>query len=268
MSQLFTDQGKPTGAYEQPANAVKTLIHGADYLDALRQTPGALGALWKLTGQAFPEKELLAPEQLKILFEQLFGPGEPPPTTLAYDDPKKAAQNMARASTYLDTLRQTPGALDAIFELTGRRIPASGKISGEDLDFLFEQLFSAAGETLAYSSPEAAVQNLIRAAAYLRALRQTPGALQAMNALIGWAPQASGPLSGTELEKLVLQLFNDKGPTLAYSDPRSAIEHLIAAARYLDALRGTSGALEGFMKSTGMQLPTRVTLNPDNSVIH
>jgi len=179
FSQLFDQNGGQTTAYAQPYSAAHAVSAAGAYLQALRQTTGALAALTTLTGQSLPASGTLSSTQIAFLFTQLFDAAGN--TTTAYSNPAQAAQGISSAGAYLRSLRQTSGALAALQSLTGFSLPATGALSGPQIQFLFTQLYDASGHTTAaYSNPGAAAQSLVSAGNYLHALRATPGALAAL----------------------------------------------------------------------------------------
>src|ERR1035438_8210734 len=100
------------------ARADDTLDHANAYLQALRDTPNGLTALADLTGESLPADGPLTNPQMQWLITQLFNPDGS--YTLAYTNPTAAAQAVPPGDTYLQTLRQTSGAMTSLQDLTGK----------------------------------------------------------------------------------------------------------------------------------------------------
>lgn len=260
IGQLFDQKGNKTSAYTQPSEAAQTLTQASAYLQALRQTPGALAALQGLTGQALPTEGTLTVEQIQYLAGAFYDVNGN--KSAAYSQPVDAAQSLTQAAAYLQALRSSPGALDALHNLTGENVAASGTVTPDQLGFLFSQLFDANGNpTSTYNQPTQSAKALTQASAYLQTLRQTPGALQALQELSGQALPDAGMLSSGQLQFLYTQLFDTNGqPTTAYNQPSAAVQTLLSAGNYLDALRQTPGALAALADLTGQTLPTNGAL--------
>lgn len=240
---LLFDANQPGGvtvAYNNPKEAVQAIKRGKTYLDILQQT-GAIRALNALTGANLPEAagQVLTDAQLQVLFSQLYETGTTP--SLAYSDPQRAATNLLRGKAYLDALRATPEALTALDYLTGKTLPATGVLTKDQLTTLFALLVQSADSafkpcsgdatlTKASCNPTGASTDLVRAMAYLQALRATPNALQRLAATSGTLLPASGPLSSQELSFLFSLLYDASGnPTKAYNDPQGAAKDLVPA---------------------------------------
>src|SRR4029077_19315567 len=54
FKQIFNSDGSHAAAYDNPTQAATDLVHGSDYLNALRNNPNALAALQNLIGQTLP----------------------------------------------------------------------------------------------------------------------------------------------------------------------------------------------------------------------
>jgi hypothetical protein len=262
FEQLYKGDGTPNKTYYEPETAAKAVPVAQKYLTELRKTPGALDALVALTGKPRLPDSGPIPDaaQMNFLFEQLFDENG---TNSTYDDPEKAAKAIPAAEKYLNELRKTPGALDALSVLTDHVLPSHGPLNTDDLNFLFEQLFDEdKNETLAYNEPEKAVESLLQASAYLAALRRTEGALEALTALTGKTLPKTGSLTTKEQRDFLFGLlYTDEGPTLAATEPDKAAHALVPAHAYLNALRSTSGALLSLNNITGQTLPASGPLN-------
>lgn len=256
FEQIFNADGSRSIAYDDPAEGAKGIVHAAAYLDALRKTTGALQGLAQLSGKTLPVSGPLTNAQIEFLFQQLFdAKGQ---HTSAYDKPLEAADAIVHALAYLDALRKTPGALEALEKLTGHRLPASGTLSAEEIQFLFQQLFKADGsKSVAYDHPEDAAAALVSAYTFWQVFVKNPEALAALQRITGRTLPAQGPLSVAEIDFLFSQLFDANGnKTNAFFHPEDAALGIIAADKYVSALRTTPGALDAFAELLGQKFPS------------
>ena len=243
FTQLFDVNGNKTLAYDSStqAQAVANLIAAANYLAALQANDGAgILALNGLSGQNLPMSGPLTgtPDQItaeiQFLFTQLFDVNGN--KTLAYDSATQAqaVTEVQKAAAYLAALRANGGAgLTALEELTGQKLPTDGALSYDQIQYLFTQLFDTSGNpTNAYNQPTVAVEDLVRAEAYLEALRSTSGALSVLKTITGQTLPSSGPLTPDQVQVLFKQLFDASGnPTLAYNNPTEAAKQLASAQK-------------------------------------
>src|SRR5258708_2198451 len=101
--------------------------------------------------------------------------------------------------------RATAGALDALAYLNGHEaLPSSGKLTGDQIYFLIGQLYKADGSLQSFVTKgtfDQAAQNIVYAASYLKSLRGTAGALEALAYLNNnTALPSMGKLTGDQID--------------------------------------------------------------------
>jgi hypothetical protein len=282
FADLYTTQANPDGtvsivpteAYFNPMDAAANWGTAANYLTALRANNGAgLDALKNLTGLDFPPSGKLTPDEIAALMGLLFtndANGKTVPT-LANTMPAQATDLVTHASAFLDSLRKTSGALDALKYLLGMSFPGIGEaLDVADIGFLFAQLFHDDGQlqdangnyTRAYADPQQAAVDFIKADDYLTALRATPGALDAVNDIFGLQLPSDGkldpdPTQNTGQLKFIMgQLYASDGSTaMAYNEPAKASTATVHADAFLKALRTTPNALAQLQFVFGVTFP-------------
>jgi hypothetical protein len=269
INQLYAANGSHTTAYSNPATAAQNLVYGDNYLQALRQTSGALGALQDLTGDSLPQSGTLTGAQIDTLIGLLYKSDGSLEAFVSQGNYSQAAQNLVYGDKYLQALRQTSGALQALQDLTGDSLPQSGTLTGAQIDTLIGLLYNSDGtlqKFVASGSYAQAAQNLIYGDDYLQALRQTSGALSALQDLTGDILPGSGALSGQQIDILIGLLYDSNGNLQKFVTSGAftqGAEGLVHADAYLQALRQTPGALAALEDLTGQVLPTQGPLSVD-----
>jgi hypothetical protein len=239
------------------------LQYGAPYLRALQGTPTALDSLDYLTGKGSlprtPQK--LSKAQFDLLFSLLYNDAGKLQPFIVGKDFQGAAQNLVDAADYLRVLRSTPKSLDSLGYLTGKNLPVDGTLDMNQLETLIGLLYKDATTKQDFVKSrdfQSAAQTLNYGADYLRVLRSTPGAIEALAYLSGSALPSNGALNADQINFLMAQMINEKGELQKFvreGNFKGAAEDLVHAAALLKALRGTPGALAGLKKATGWDFP-------------
>jgi len=169
---MMYDNSGPTLAFNNPVQYVDELTHAYATLLAIRANSCAgLIALDNISGTIIPQTGLLTgnPNQVGAVWSLNFTtvtPANPTGHTLAWDNPASFATEEIHASNLLNELRLNSAAgCSALFTLTGKNIPSSGKLAGAEADHvdqLFSLMYNPDGSTnTAYSNPGSYVAVLV-----------------------------------------------------------------------------------------------------------
>lgn len=257
---LYRSDGsrQPTMWATSLSEATAALAQANKLLKALRANPAALAALEEMVGTKIPLQGMLNETQLNALLGLLYKADGSRQATLWAEDLTQAVDTLVKANNYLKALRATPGALQALLELTGQSLPATGTLSDKEIEILIGLLFNPDGTPAPASFfPQEAAEALAMANAYMKALRGTPGALQALKDLTGIVLPASGLLNADEMHNLVGQLYTKFGARQAsiWNNPIEAAKALAQANLVLKTLQANSEALVALQELVGISLP-------------
>ncbi|NQT07042.1 MAG: hypothetical protein HQ575_05835, partial [Candidatus Omnitrophica bacterium] len=153
----------------------------------------------------------------------------------------KFMDTLVPAFNLLTELRNTAGALDALNNLIGVQLPATGPLATqEEFDALYSLILKSDGSYQPnYNNPSVVVEGIIRAGNIFKALG-TAGR-EAFQNLIGVALPAQGPLNQAQLDALYTLVFKADGSFQSASkDAQKTVNGLIAASNLVNEIRTRS----------------------------
>ncbi|MCX5782413.1 MAG: hypothetical protein NT145_06895, partial [Elusimicrobia bacterium] len=166
----------------------------------------------------------------------------------------------------------TTGALASFNSLTGQSIPASGPLSGAQLQWIIgNEIYAGGVRQTTYDTTAGANQaatDINQAYTFLLALRAVGNedALALYNMSATYDIAASGALTSDQITELIGRMYEADGAThsAAYNNPATAVDDMAHAYRFLVALRaaGNEDALALYNLSTINDIAATGDLTP------